>query len=103
MVLCDGVVPARRGNTDRSGGATTAATIGGTFMRSPPRVVPLAVLGIALLAANPRSEPLEFVYRGNEAFVGGDFTAAVDLYTAAEDTISDPGLVAFNKGAAFYH
>jgi tetratricopeptide (TPR) repeat protein len=72
-------------------------------MRLPPHAVPLAVLGIALLAANPRSGPLEFVHRGNEAFAGGDFAAAVDLYTAAEDTISDPGLVAFNKGAAFYH
>ena len=44
----------------------------------------------------------ELVRQGDAAFERGDYSAAVDLYTRAEDAITDPGLVAFNKGAALY-
>lgn len=56
-----------------------------------------------LLGAVPLSKVEEFIRRGNTAFAGADFTAAVDLYNRAEESAPDPGLVAFNKAAALYH
>jgi tetratricopeptide (TPR) repeat protein len=64
-------------------------------------VVGPAVLAVVLGAAAPRS-PLEFVRAGNAAFADEDFERAISLYLEAEDGIDDPGLVAFNKGAALY-
>jgi Ca-activated chloride channel homolog len=45
----------------------------------------------------------DFIRRGNAAFAGGDFAAAVDSYRRAEEGATDPGLVAFNEATALYH
>jgi tetratricopeptide (TPR) repeat protein len=65
-----------------------------------PGAVAAALL--LILAAAPPVEPLELVRQGNEAFERGEFAAALGLYELAEERITDPGLVAFNKAAALY-
>jgi len=44
----------------------------------------------------------ESVRRGNTAFSHADYAAALDFYNRAEESATDPGLVAFNKAAALY-
>ncbi len=66
-----------------------------------PRTV-AAVTALLLVAAAAAPGPLELVRQGNTAFDRADYTAAVDLYGAAEDRIADPGLVAFNEATALY-
>lgn len=80
-------------------GGTGAARQAGSTPR--PRPV-AAVASLVLLAAAAAPGPLELVRRGNAAFDRADYAAAVDLYTAAEDRVADPGLVAFNEAAALY-
>jgi tetratricopeptide (TPR) repeat protein len=55
-----------------------------------------------LLGAVSVENAKEIVRRGNAAFGHGDFAAAVDFYNRAEESASDPGLVAFNKATALY-
>lgn len=62
-------------------------------------LVPLALLLVAA-ATEPTAE--ELVRKGNAAFARQEYDAAVQLYTRAEATIANPGLVAFNKAAALY-
>jgi tetratricopeptide (TPR) repeat protein len=59
-------------------------------------------LALLLVSAAPRQEPEELVRQANAAFDRQEFDAAVKLYTDAEGTIDNPGLVSFNKGAALY-
>jgi Ca-activated chloride channel family protein len=61
----------------------------------------LALLAVVLLAAASHN-PENLVRQGNAAFAREDYSAAMDQYTAAEDRITDPGLVAFNKATALY-
>ncbi len=63
-----------------------------------------AVFGllILLLGAAPGPDPEELVRQGNAAFAREEYEAAVAAYTQAEERITDPGLVAFNKGAALF-
>jgi Ca-activated chloride channel family protein len=56
----------------------------------------------ALLGAGAAADPLDLVRQGNAAYDREEYAAAVDCYTAAEDRIADPGLVAFNEAAALY-
>jgi Ca-activated chloride channel family protein len=56
-----------------------------------------------LLGAVSLSEAEEFIRQGNAAFARGDFATAVDFYRAAEDGVTDPGLVAFNEATGLYH
>jgi len=62
----------------------------------------VAAIALVLIAALPVDRAYDLVRAGNEAFVRGDFQAALDIYGRAEDSIPDPGLVAFNEGAACY-
>jgi tetratricopeptide (TPR) repeat protein len=55
-----------------------------------------------LFGAAPVPEVEGLMRRGNTAFTNGDYQAALDLFTQAEEYTTDPGLVAFNKAAALY-
>jgi Ca-activated chloride channel family protein len=68
---------------------------------SAPAVL-VASVALALLSAGWAGEVERFVRAGDAAFENGDYAAAVDCYAAAEERTTDPGLVAFNKGAALY-
>ena len=65
------------------------------------RLVALAGLGLLLVAAG-ESPVTNWIREGNDAFGRGDWEAAESLYGQAEERSPDPGLVAFNKGAALY-
>jgi tetratricopeptide (TPR) repeat protein len=60
---------------------------------------------LALLGASPQpgiADVAEWLRRGNAAFAREDFETAVECYQRAEILTTDPGLVAFNMGAAYY-
>lgn len=65
-------------------------------------VVLLFAAVLLLASAFPAEDVNDLVRRGNAAIGRGDFSAAVDLFTRAEDLTTDPGLIAFNKAAALY-
>jgi Ca-activated chloride channel family protein len=65
-------------------------------------VLVLMVAASLLLAAAPGPDPESLIRQGNEAFRAGDWSASLLAYAAAEETATDPGLVAFNKAAALY-
>jgi tetratricopeptide (TPR) repeat protein len=61
-------------------------------------------LAIALLiSAAPLASPEDLVRQGNLAFERGGFEEALLLYQQAEERGTDPGLIAFNEAAAYYH
>jgi tetratricopeptide (TPR) repeat protein len=62
-------------------------------------MVPLTVV---LLAATPATDPEDYVRQGNAAFERAEYETALKLYAQAEERITNPGLVAFNKAAALY-
>ena len=64
-----------------------------------PALIP--ILGV-FLWSGAASEPAELLRRGNAAFALEQYETALELYEQAEIRTSDPGLVAFNKGAALY-
>jgi len=72
-------------------------------MKRPLLLCWLLLFAPGFLGGVLRSDPLDLVHQGNEAFARGEFLAAVDLYGRAADGITDPGLVAFNKATALYH
>jgi tetratricopeptide (TPR) repeat protein len=56
-----------------------------------------------MAAAPPREEsPEELIRLANAALRAGDAEAAENLYAAAEERTTDPGLVAFNRGALLF-
>jgi Ca-activated chloride channel homolog len=61
-------------------------------------LVLLAILGVS--AADP-PEVESLIVRGNEAFALQQYDVALRLYEQAEARTLDPGLVSFNKAAAF--
>jgi tetratricopeptide (TPR) repeat protein len=63
------------------------------------KLVLLLVLPI-LIGAHPLVSTDELIRQGNEAFASSDVELAESLYLQAEERAADPGLVAFNKGAA---
>jgi tetratricopeptide (TPR) repeat protein len=67
-------------------------------------VLPLviAILGLFLLAAAPAADAVDLVRRGNAAFALEQYETAQELYEQAEIRATDPGLIAFNEGAALY-
>jgi Ca-activated chloride channel family protein len=78
--------------------------------REPPHVarnrpipaallVPLAVL---LVSAAPLLDVEDLIQNGNNAFARQEYEEALKFYEQAEERATDPGLVAFNKGAALY-
>lgn len=74
-----------------------------TRSRAPVLTSLLVAMTLASVSAAPPREALELVRAGNAAFAAENYALAVDYYTHAEETITDPGLVAFNKAAALYH
>ena len=57
---------------------------------------------VALLSAGPARQAEDLIRQGNAAFAQADYDKALQLYGMAEERANDPGLVAFNEGAALY-
>jgi tetratricopeptide (TPR) repeat protein len=66
-------------------------------------LIGLSPLVILVASAAPVMDPVELLRLGNAAYTRKDYAGAVELYNKAEIRATDPGLVAFNKAAAFYH
>jgi tetratricopeptide (TPR) repeat protein len=63
----------------------------------------LVLPALALVAAGPASVPPdELVRRANDALGRKQYVDALKLYDRAEERSTDPGLVAFDEGVAFY-
>ena len=60
------------------------------------------LFAVLVMAASPSSEAEKLLDRGNTAFVKGEYETALSYYRQAEGRITDPGLLAFNEGAALY-
>ncbi len=71
-------------------------------MNSSQRMLGLAALALLLIGAAPDGPIEDLVRQGNAAYARKDYAAAVDFYERAEERAVDPGLIAFNKGAALY-
>ena len=67
------------------------------------RAVLLLLAGIAVLSVSAADPPEvdSFLRQGNEAFSAGNYQVALEFFDKAEALTLDPGLVSFNKGAAF--
>lgn len=57
---------------------------------------------LVMIAAEPWRSAESAVARGNAAFARRDFDEAIRHYEAAQADTQDPGLVAFNLGAAYF-
>jgi tetratricopeptide (TPR) repeat protein len=67
------------------------------------RVLWLVLPALALVAAGPAAVPPdELVRRANDALGRKQYNDALKLYDRAEERSTDPGLVAFDEGVAFY-
>jgi tetratricopeptide (TPR) repeat protein len=71
-------------------------------MNAPQRALAVAALALLMVGAAPDGEVEDLVRRGNAAYASRQYEEAVRLYEQAEERAEDPGLVAFNKGAALY-
>ena len=93
----DGLAPAGRIADDESPSAVNRANGRTTFAR-------VAVLALLPLLMSAETAPLaeDCLRQGNAAFARQQFEEALAWYTKAEFATDDPGLVAFNKGAALY-
>ena len=62
----------------------------------------VTLLCLLVVAANPEADRAaeDRIRAGNAAVARGEYALAEAQYTAAEELTTDPGLVAFNKGAA---
>src|SRR5258708_5590004 len=58
-------------------------------------------IAVLLVGAAPLT-PEDAMRQGNEAVARKDYDAALRFYEQAEATATDPGLVAFNKGAVLF-
>jgi tetratricopeptide (TPR) repeat protein len=63
-------------------------------------ILPLIAL---VISAAPPASPDDFIRAGNQAAEREDYESALQLYQQAEERGFDPGLIAFNKAAAYYH
>jgi tetratricopeptide (TPR) repeat protein len=70
-------------------------------MKNRSRRFAIVVVGLAIaqVGAEPPRTAEALIGAGNEAFARGEIETAETLYQQAEERSSDPGLVAFNKGA----
>ncbi|HZU39378.1 MAG TPA: tetratricopeptide repeat protein [Gemmataceae bacterium] len=62
----------------------------------------LIPMALVLTGAMPADRAYDLVRQGNAACDRGKYEVALALYAQAEDSIPDPGLVAFNEGVALY-
>jgi tetratricopeptide (TPR) repeat protein len=63
----------------------------------------LLLPAVALIAAGPAAlPPDDLVRQANDALGRKQYADALKLYDRAEERTTDPGLVAFNEGVAFY-
>jgi tetratricopeptide (TPR) repeat protein len=62
----------------------------------------LVPLSLVLLSAGGARQPEDQIRQGNAAFEQGAYDNALKLYEGVEERATDPGLVAFNEGAALY-
>lgn len=67
-----------------------------------PARLALAMVAIVLVSAEPLASIEKAVRQGNDAFARQQFDEALAWYARAEPLTDDPGLVAFNKGAALF-
>jgi hypothetical protein len=65
-------------------------------------VAGLLAAAIGISAASPAPDWEMLARQGDAAFERGDYAAAAALYEQAQDRTTEPGLVAFNLGAAKY-
>jgi tetratricopeptide (TPR) repeat protein len=74
-------------------------------MRPTRSLLLLVPLLAVLVAASPPADLSadDLIRGGNAAVARGEFDRADDLYSAAEEKTTDPGLVAFNKANALFH
>jgi hypothetical protein len=71
-----------------------------TKSKLPMLLTVLTALSLISGEPNPPVEPL--MRQGDAAFMRQDYPSAVKLYEEAESSTHDPGLVSFNKAAAYY-
>jgi Ca-activated chloride channel family protein len=83
-------------------GAKRQSTLARTAPALRAACLVFCLVAVALMGAAPAGDPLDLVRQGNAAYDRQDYAAAVDRYTAAEERIADPGMVAFNEAAALY-
>jgi Ca-activated chloride channel family protein len=63
--------------------------------------IALALIAMVFVSAAEPATADSYLRKGNEAFATGDYQAALDWYEKVEPLTLDPGLVAFNKAAAY--
>jgi hypothetical protein len=68
-------------------------------------MVVLSLVAVLLVAASPRDDRSshDLICAGNAAVGRGEWADADALFAAAEERTADPGLVAFNRAAVFFH
>jgi tetratricopeptide (TPR) repeat protein len=66
------------------------------------RRLTIALPAVLLVSAGPVEPASDLIRQANDAYAIGGLDAAERLYSRAEERTADPGLVAFNKGAALY-
>jgi tetratricopeptide (TPR) repeat protein len=62
----------------------------------------VALTALVLISAAPLPSVEEYIRQGNQAYHRGEFADALQLYDQAAAATLDPGLVAFNQGAALF-
>jgi len=62
----------------------------------------LIPLALAVVSADAARRTEDLVREGNAAYARTDYEQALKLYKEAEDRAPDPGLLAFNEGAALF-
>lgn len=65
--------------------------------------VVFAWLAIVLISASPNAKPDDLIREGDQAIEKAEYEKALELYQEAEERGTDPGLIAFNKAAAYWH
>lgn len=91
--------PKRANKTQEAPAISVASARQGAATPSRWAVVMLLPL---LLSAEPLPSVEDVVRLGNAAFTRQDFGDALKLYAQAAAATNDPGLIAFNQGAALY-
>jgi Ca-activated chloride channel family protein len=73
-----------------------------SWSRSKTLAAAHAVLALFSVAAADPQQIEAWIREGNRAYSAGDYDGALKAYELAESSTLDPGLIAFNKAAAYY-